>query len=68
MNVLSLKAEDMSNTQTSWTVIVEEDPATGDLILPLPKELLKSLGWIEGDDLDWSDNNDGTFTVVKVTK
>jgi hypothetical protein len=42
---------------TRWTVTVEEDPETGDLILPLPEELLKLQGWVEGDILEWTDNN-----------
>ena len=29
----------------SFTAIVEEDPETGDLYIPLPEELLKELGW-----------------------
>ena len=48
-----------------WTVIVEEDPNTGDLILPFPPELLKELGWNENDTLVWSDNSDGSFCLSK---
>lgn len=36
-----------------WTVTLEEDPATGDLMLPLPPDLLESLGWQLGDVLVW---------------
>lgn len=50
---------------TSWTVTLDEDPATGDLILPLPEDLLKMQGWKEGDTLDWNDNNDGTWSISK---
>lgn len=53
---------------TSWTVTVEEDPETGELILPLPQELLDSKGWMEGDELEWIDNQDGTWTLEKVEK
>ena len=47
------------------TVTVEEDPDTGDLVLPLPTELLNQMGWDFGDTLIWDDNQDGTFSLSK---
>ena len=47
------------------TVKVEEDPDTGDLVLPLPTELLNQMGWDFGDTLIWDDNQDGTFSLSK---
>jgi len=47
------------------TVKLEEDPVTGDLIMPLSDDMLAELGWKEGDTLDWKDNNDGSFTLTK---
>ena len=38
----------------TWTAVLEEDEETGDLILPLPDELIEQLGWKEGDDLVWA--------------
>ena len=52
----------------NWTITVEEDPETGELILPLPEEALQLQGWVEGDTLEWIDNNDGSWTLQKVTK
>ena len=49
----------------TYTVKVEEDPDTGDLVLPLPTELLNQMGWDIGDDLVWSDNFNGTFSLSK---
>ena len=49
----------------SYLVKLEEDLETGDLILPLPDELLKETGWKTGDTLDWKDNGDGTFSMTK---
>jgi bifunctional DNA-binding transcriptional regulator/antitoxin component of YhaV-PrlF toxin-antitoxin module len=49
----------------SWTVTLEEDPDTGDLILPFTDEILAELGWKEGDVLDWVDNKDGSWSLVK---
>jgi hypothetical protein len=51
---------------TQWTITTEEDPETGDIILPLPDDLLKQAGWVEGDTLEWIDNKDGTWTLQKV--
>jgi hypothetical protein len=56
----------MTEPKTSWTVTVEEDPETGDLILPLPADLLIIQGWVEGDVLDWIDNGDGSWEIKKL--
>jgi hypothetical protein len=53
-------------TTSTWTVTVEQDPDTGDLILPLPADLLVMQGWKEGDTLDWVDNGNGTWTLKKL--
>jgi len=53
--------------KTSWTVTVEEaDDSTGDLVLPLPQDLLDLQGWQEGDTLEWTDNKDGSWSISKV--
>ena len=52
----------MSDT---WVITLEDDPETGDLIMPLTDEMLKSAGWKEGDVLEWIDNKDGTWTLRK---
>lgn len=51
----------------SWTITVEEDPETGDLILPLPADMLVMQGWFEGDTLEWHDNGDGSWSLTKVS-
>lgn len=58
----------MNQKKNSWEVTVQEDPETGDLILPLPEELLKIQDWKEGDELEWIDSGDGTWSLVKVQK
>lgn len=56
----------MSNTPLSWTVEIIEDPDnTGDLILPLPEELLSKMNWKTGDTLLWVDNKDGSWSLSK---
>lgn len=42
-----------------------EDPETGDLILDLGPEVFDQLGWRAGDQLEWLDNKDGTWTIKK---
>jgi bifunctional DNA-binding transcriptional regulator/antitoxin component of YhaV-PrlF toxin-antitoxin module len=49
----------------SWTLTVEQDPETGDLVLPFTQEILDELKWKEGDVLDWVDNKDGSWSLVK---
>ncbi len=52
---------------TQWTGTVEEaEDGSGDLVLPLPQELLDLQGWVEGDELNWIDNKDGTWCIQKV--
>jgi hypothetical protein len=50
----------------SWTINLEEDPETGDLILPLNDDILAQTGWKTGDSIDWIDNKDGSWTMKKI--
>ena len=50
-----------------YEVITQEDPDTGDLILPLPKELLDKMGWKIGDELEWLQEANGSW-VIKLRK
>lgn len=50
-----------------YTITVEEDKDTGELILPFTSEILEQLGWKEGDTLNWSDNGDGSWSLTKVS-
>tara|TARA_Y100000310_G_scaffold217292_1_gene218357 strand:+ start:2643 stop:2825 length:183 start_codon:yes stop_codon:yes gene_type:complete len=51
----------MSNT---YRATVQEDKE-GNLFIELPPEILNSLGWIEGDELEWDETelweDDGEF-------
>jgi hypothetical protein len=49
----------------SWTLEVQEDPATGDAILEFPPDFLKETGWKEGDELIWNDLGDGSYSLTK---
>jgi bifunctional DNA-binding transcriptional regulator/antitoxin component of YhaV-PrlF toxin-antitoxin module len=48
-----------------WTVDLQEDPITSDIILEFPAEVLEQAGWREGDSLIWKDNGDGSFMLTK---
>lgn len=48
-----------------YTATVEEDE-NGDAIIPLPPDMLEELGWKEGDTIDWKDNGDGSYSIVKL--
>jgi hypothetical protein len=50
---------------TTYTVILEEDPATGDLIMPIPAELLAEANWYEGDILEWIIQENGQIILHK---
>ena len=52
---------------TQWTITLEEDPETGEIILPFPEDFLEQAGWKEGDTLNWIDNKDGTWCLEKVS-
>lgn len=52
--------------ETTWVIALEEDPETGDLIMPLPEGLLESQGWTIGDTLVWDiDEKNGSATLTK---
>lgn len=55
----------MTTELKTWTVTLEEDPETGDLILPFSDEMLADVGWKEGDVLEWIDNKNGSWSLVK---
>lgn len=50
----------------TWTINLEEDPETGDLILPLNDDILEGTGWQTGDSIEWIDNKDGSWTMKKI--
>lgn len=47
-----------------YTATIEEGE-NGEGILPLPDEVLLELGVKEGDELLWTDNKDGSYTLTK---
>ena len=54
-----------SQPSVRYEVITHEDTETGDLIIPLPPQLLKEMGWKEGDQLDIGIGDDGKIFLKK---
>jgi len=48
----------------SYTVDVQED-AEGELFIEFSPEMMEEVGWKEGDNLLWTDNKNGTWTLTK---
>lgn len=51
-----------------YEVITQEDPDNGDLIIPIPIPVLKSLGWKEGDDVEIGVDENGNLFLKKANK
>jgi len=48
------------------TVVLEEaDDGSGDLIMPIPQDMLDTLGWKEGDTLTWTVKTNGSIILSK---
>ena len=48
-----------------WTIKLETDPETGELVMPFPPDLLAQVGWDFGDTLIWEDLQDGRWSLKK---
>jgi len=45
----------------TWNLYVDEEG-----VLVLPDELWETLGWVEGDTVEFTENDDGSFLITKV--
>ena len=48
----------------TYTVEVKETPE-GEQFIDLPEEIINSLGWKEGDNIEWSTESDGSYSLSK---
>jgi hypothetical protein len=46
--------------------ILEVKEQDGYQYIELPDYLIKKMGWKIGDTIDWHDNKDGSFSLLKV--
>jgi bifunctional DNA-binding transcriptional regulator/antitoxin component of YhaV-PrlF toxin-antitoxin module len=51
-----------------YKVITQEDPETGDLIIPIPIPVLKKMGWKDGDEVDVGVDEHGKLFLKKANK
>jgi len=51
--------------QSRYEVITQEDPETGDLLIPIPPPLLKEMGWKEGDEIKMDIDDKGRIVFHK---
>lgn len=49
---------------SKWTAKIIEDE-NGELVLEFPEDLLKTMNWSEGTELEWTDNKDGSWSIRK---
>ena len=57
-----------ANELKRFEVITQEDPDTGDVLLPIPPMLLEQLGWKEGDEIDFGVDDQGRYILTRVAK
>jgi hypothetical protein len=58
---------EQKTTQT-WTVQLEEDPETGQLMLPFPVDLLSQMGWSEGTEICWEESFNSSYILTEKKK
>jgi len=51
-----------------WQLPVEIDGPSGEYFICFPDDLLEAANLKEGDQVNWVDNGDGSYTLTKVTK
>lgn len=49
----------------TWTIPVEQSE-DGELFITFPEDLMEETGWQEGDDLEWIDNLDGSWSLQRI--
>jgi len=65
MEALSQHKEDKV---VKWQLPVEEDTVSGEYFITFPEDLLEAANLKEGDDVEWIDNDDGSFILKKSVK
>ena len=55
----------LKNNYIRYEVITQEDPDSGDVLLPIPPILLAEMGWKEGDDVEFNLDDIGRLIIKK---
>ena len=53
---------------TKWQLPVQLDGLTGDCVVNFPDDLLEAANLKEGDQIEWVDQDDGSYLLRKVTQ
>lgn len=51
-----------------WQLPIEMDGPSGEYLISFPDDLLEAAGLEEGNEVEWVDNQDGTYTLRKITR
>jgi hypothetical protein len=54
--------------QTVWKVVLEQDPETGEVVLPFPEAFLTQEDWRQGDVIRFEEVKRGSMKLINVTK
>jgi len=54
------------NEKKTWTLLVQEKD--GELFIEFPDEVMEDAGWKVGDDLEWEDLKNGSWSLKKSEK
>jgi len=57
-----------SSNNVRYEVITQEDPESGDLIIPIPIPVLKKMGWKDGDEVSIAVDENGQLYLKKADK
>ena len=60
-------AAEKSDKVNKWILPVEPDPS-GEYFVTFPDDLLEAADLKEGDEVEWIDNKNGTYTAKKIEK
>ena len=55
----------LKNNYIRYEVITQEDPDSGDVLLPIPPILLAEMGWKEGDNIEIGVDEAGRYILKK---
>jgi hypothetical protein len=61
-------AAEKTDKVKKWILPVEADGPSGEYFITFPDDLLEAANLEEGDQVNWIDNGDGSYTMTKVSK
>lgn len=64
----NLREAEYYDNKKKWVLPVELDGPSGEYFITFPDDLQQVSGIHEGDEVQWIDNKDGSYTLRKVTK